>query len=67
MRVLKNFMVLGAFSHSYNLMIERGRHHNIHEIERICPLCKKKSIENVLHFLLNCDLYKSFQTDFEMK
>ena len=46
-------------------MIERGSHHNIPEIERICPLCKS-SIENEIHFQPNGD-YKSHQTDFENK
>ena len=36
------------------LLIERGRHLNIPNNERYCPLCKTNQIEDEKHFLLNC-------------
>lgn len=44
------------------IRIEVGRYKGEKESERICTLCKRKEIENELHFLLHCDNYISERT-----
>ena len=45
---------------AHPLMIERGRHLNIHRTERYCLLCKSNQIEDEKHVFLHC---KKFNTD----
>ena len=41
---------------NHTLMIEKGRHENMNQTDRICPFCPKH-IENELHFLIKCPIY----------
>ena len=43
---------------NHRLMIERGRHLNIHKDLRFCPFCSS-SIEDEIHFLIGCKTYSS--------
>ena len=43
---------------NHRLMIEVGRHNGIPKELRFCPFCPQK-VENELHFLLECSLYKT--------
>ena len=47
-------------SSAHCLAIERGRYTNIVKESRFCPCCKS-IIENELHFLLVCPLYKDIR------
>ena len=50
-------------SSAHCLAIERGRYTNIVKESRFCPYCKN-IIENELHFLLVCPLYKDIREQF---
>ena len=41
--------------------IETGRHENMREDQRICPICKS-DIENEMHAMLKCYLYGGIRT-----
>ena len=41
----------------HNLMIEKGRHKGVHKNLRFCSFCQG-SVEDELHFLINCPTYK---------
>ena len=45
------------------LMIEKGRHKDLDRTERFCPFCPK-SIEDEIHFLLNCKTYQHLRCEF---
>ena len=42
--------------------IEKGRFENIELEQRLCIFCERNEIENEVHFLINCDLYKDRRT-----
>jgi len=44
----------------HNLEIELGRRKKprIEEKNRLCTKCNKNEVENEVHFILDCDLYK---------
>ncbi len=44
------------------LKIETGRFENIELEQRLCIFCERNEIENEVHFLINCDLYKDPRT-----
>ena len=41
----------------HNLMIEKGRHKGVHKNLRFCSFCQG-TVEDELHFLINCPIYK---------
>ena len=45
------------------LMIEKGRHRDLDRTERFCPFCPK-SIEDEIHFLLDCKTYQHLRCEF---
>ena len=48
------------------LRIEKGRHLKIPREARLCEICQDESIENELHFLINCETYEPLKTLFEL-
>ena len=44
---------------SHKLRVEKGRHHNLKLADRICLNCTCNSIEDEMHFLLDCPLYQN--------
>ena len=42
---------------NHQLMIEKGRHMNLAREQRFCPFCKN-SIEDEIHFLIECKTYE---------
>ena len=48
---------------SHESMIEQGRHYGLPEEYRTCPYCEG-CIEDQIHFLLICPLYKELRTRF---
>ena len=38
-----------------DLEIEKSRHHNVPRDERLCKLCNSGEVEDVIHFILNCE------------
>ena len=46
---------------AHNLMIEVGRHCNIKVEDRLCKHCNYDTIENEMHFLLECPKYKTLR------
>ena len=46
----------------HKLEIETGRHQrpNVDQDKRICRLCNTSEVENEIHFLMQCNLYKQF-------
>ena len=46
------------------LYIETGRYTRTKAEDRICTLCKSHKVENELHFLFQCKLYKEERTNF---
>ena len=58
---ISNRIALTRFRLSnHKLMIEKGRHENINQNDRICPFCPKH-IENELHFLIKCPIYTNLR------
>ena len=56
-RNIKHRKTLTKFRLSnHTLMIEKGRHQNIEKNRRFCPFCIN-SIEDEIHFLLECKFY----------
>ena len=45
---------------NHKLRIEVGRHMNLPKEERICEICNE-GIEDEIHFLVKCDLYKTLR------
>ena len=45
------------------LKIEIGHYRHIPREERLCQKCEQGSIENELHFLLDCEHYNDFRTE----
>ena len=41
------------------LAIEKGRYTRTSKDKRYCKFCKNESIEDEMHFVLNCKLYRS--------
>ncbi len=41
---------------NHKLMIEKGRHQDLQENQRLCPFCDNK-IENEQHFVMECPTY----------
>ena len=52
---------MSAVIFSYNLAIECGRFSVISRNNRLCLLCKD-DIEDEMHFLFKCPLYRSFRS-----
>ena len=51
---------------NHDLMIEKGRHQNIHKSHRFCPFCPNQ-IETEEHFLLQCQQYAVFRNELFFK
>jgi len=51
---------------NHDLMIEKGRHQNIHKTQRFCPFCPDQ-IETEEHFLLQCREYTYFRNELFLK
>ena len=47
---------------NHDLMIEKGRHQNIHKTRRFCPFCPNQ-IETEEHFVLQCHQYAIFRNN----
>ena len=52
---------------SHKLLIETGRYDNIPRNERMCNVCNRKTIEDEIHFLLDCPSYSSLRDMFFSK
>ena len=52
---------------SHKLLIETGRYDNIPRNERVCNVCNRKTIEDEIHFLLDCPSYSSLRDMFFSK
>ena len=46
---------------SHYLLIEIGRHRNVHRRNRTCQICNTGEIEDEFHFILKCPLYHNFR------
>ena len=46
---------------NHELMIEKGRHSNLHKSERKCPFCPL--VEDETHFLMVCHIYATLRND----
>ena len=57
--VLSRFRCCG-----HNLMIEKGRHLNIHRSLRLCQFCNSNVIEDEYHFLLVCPFDRDLRRKF---
>jgi hypothetical protein len=44
---------------THKLSIETGRHKKIPEEQRICPMCPSQTVEDELHFIIQCTAYSS--------
>ena len=44
----------------HNLMIEKGRHKQIHKDLRFCPFCRDR-VEDEIHFLVGCPIYNNLR------
>ena len=64
LNVIKNVSIRTQFSKfrlsDHNLEIEKGRHRGIIAEQRFFPFCKDK-VENEIHFLLECPIYKELR------
>ena len=45
-------------------MIEKGQYLNLNRDERLCPFCPSTIIEDEIHLLFICPLYKHLRNDF---
>ena len=52
---------------SHKLLIETGRYDNIPRNEKVCNVCNCKTIEDEIHFLLDCPSYSSLKDMFFTK
>ncbi len=43
------------------IRIETGRYEGLREENRICPFCANNIVENELHVILNCEIYKDIR------
>ena len=48
---------------NHSLMIEKGRHQKVDKDQRFCPLCPG-SVEDEIHFLLECSCFEDHRTRF---
>ena len=64
LNVINNVSIRTQFSKfrlsDHNLEIEKGRHRGIVAEQRFCPFCKS-NVENEIHFLLECPIYKELR------
>ena len=49
---------------SHDLEIEKGRHFNIPQINRLCTFCNMKTIESEYHFLLICPYFTDLRKEY---
>ena len=47
---------------NHDLMIEKGRHRDLDENERLCPFCDNV-VENEQHFILECGTFRALRVD----
>ena len=47
---------------NHDLMIEKGRHRDLDENERLCPFCNNL-VENEQHFILECGTFTALRVD----
>ena len=47
---------------NHDLMIEKGRHRDLDENERLCPFCDN-AVENEQHFILECGTFRALRVD----
>ncbi len=45
------------------IRLETGRYENLHEEQRLCPMCDSQVIESEIHVLTKCNLYIDLRTD----
>ena len=45
----------------FPLQVERGRYRNIPHYERLCESCEAKEVEDLDHFLLNCEKHSNLR------
>ena len=58
---VSNRIALTKFKLSnHTLMMETGRHENIHQTKRRCPF-RPEDIENELHFMTKCPIYSNLR------
>ena len=38
-------------------MIEKGRHENLQRVDRVCPFCIQRVVEDESHFIFECPTY----------
>ena len=48
---------------NHPLLIEKGRHEKIERNQRFCPFCPK-SIEDEIHFVLECKCFSNLRAEF---
>ena len=42
---------------NHRLMIEKGRHENLQRVDRVCPFCIQRVVEDESHFIFECPTY----------
>ena len=42
---------------NHRLMIEKGRHENLQRVDRVCPFCTQRVVEDEPHFIFDCPTY----------
>ena len=69
LNVIKNVSIRTQFSKfrlsDHNLEIEKGRHRGIVAEQRFCSFCKYM-VENEIHFLLECPIYKDLRETYSV-
>ena len=43
---------------NHRLMIEKGRHENLQRVDRVCPFCTLRVVEDELHFIFDCPTHR---------
>ena len=65
LQVINNYFIRRQLTRfrisNHQLLIEEGRHRGIDVIDRRCKFCNMNCVENEIHFLLVCPLYKSLR------
>ena len=65
LQVINNYFIRRQLTRfrisNHQLLIEEGRHRGIDAIDRKCKFCNMNCVENEIHFLLVCPLYKSLR------